>query len=161
MLLWMSLALADATTTYQGNYKIVENASQIETTLNDAVTKAAAQFNPVTRLVAEPRLREAATVCTVNVLNVTPDNFSSKCDDLPVLNATLNGGAITWQGKGDPLKVTTQRQGDTVRVIYTSETGTRTNIWKFAPDGTASLTVIVASSSLTEPMKWTLHYVAK
>ena len=145
-------------TTYQGRYVVASNKAKIQAELDQVVETAAEGFPFYAEAIARGKLRDAVTFCDHYDVVASPTSWSNVCDSLPLLEQAYGAPAISWStGKGDPVKVTTFRQGDTVRIKLKSESGTRTNVFKFSGDAMI-LHVTLEGESLPEPVRWTVKY---
>lgn len=141
-----------------GVYVMADSPEQLQATLDAAVEEAAAEFNPLIRVIARSRLRRATNMCQRYEIRATQTRWMHRCDDDPPLDRAIDAAVVSWKpDEGDPVGTTLTVQGNVSRVVLTGPSGSRTNV--FTADATGlSLEVIIASDSLEQPMRWTTRY---
>lgn len=155
LLLLARPAAADQLT---GVYELAVSHDELQATLDAAVERAAAQFNPLIRGFARSRLQRATNMCQRYELRVQEGSWYHRCDDDPPLQRAIDTSVVSWKpDEGDPVDTTLTVQGDVARVVLKGESGTRTNLFKVDATG-LDLEITIDSDSLDEPMRWTTRY---
>lgn len=141
-----------------GRYELAVSASELQATLDAAVEKAAAEFNPLIRGFARSRLQRATNMCQRYEIRVSGDRWTHRCDDDPPLDRVIDATVVSWKpDEGDPVDTTLSVQGDVARVVLKGESGTRTNLFR-SDAGGLDLEIVIESDALDQPMRWTTRY---
>jgi hypothetical protein len=154
--LWLSEVFAADPTVV--SLRRVETQAQALEITTAAVEAAANQMPWVVRPVARTKLQQVAFACPAYDFRWDAAEFRVQCVDSKPFTWKV-GQQGTWvddRGVAHPVSFT--RTGDRFELTLGGDDGTKSWIYDFRLPGSMTLTQTVASSYLTAPMRWVLHY---
>jgi hypothetical protein len=143
-----------------GRFLLAEAPPAYQPRLDTAVERAIASLHFAIRPLARHRLRPAVyeTVCADLSLHLTEELFAVQCAGDEPETRHFDGRDSTFTDGGDPYRVTFAFEGRSLTVTYAGPRGGQSNTYEFDAAGALRLHGSIFSSSLPEPLRWTLPY---
>lgn len=142
-----------------GQWVLAESPEAVQTRIDAAVDEAASAFG-LFRGIARGRIARGATWCTAYAFGHEPAAIGWQCDDKPrfeLPREDLGRPFVRDYGTG-PIETTVTWSPDAVTARFGGAEGGRSQVFRFAPDGTLTLDVAIESPRLPAPIRWTIAY---
>lgn len=142
---------------FAGTYTVADGAEPL---VEQAIERAVAKMNFVTRPIARGRLKKTNPAYRVIRIEQQPAQITFQFDDRKPLQLPADGRAIKWTREdGEVLDVSANVQGSVITQTFQAKDGQRTNRFVLNPDGASmTLEVTVSSPRLPEPVKYSVNY---
>lgn len=140
-----------------GTYHLVQSESD---DIHQAIDRAVARMNFVTRPIARSRLRKTNPPYQTVHLSTTASQVTIRIDEREPLTTPANGTPIQWkQASGEVVDVSTEWENGTLEQTFVAKDGQRVNHFSLSPGGELlHLKVTLTSPRLAEPLIYTLRY---
>jgi hypothetical protein len=156
-----ALALAQGTAAAQdirGAFTLYPQASD---DVAKAIETVVTPMNFIKKPLARKRLKETNQPPQRIEITATSSEVSISTDDGEVVRTPADGRPVEWTRKsdGETFMVTTVREGRVIRRTFRADDGQRASSYAISPDGgTLTMTVVVTSPQLPDPLTYTLVY---
>lgn len=128
--------------------------------INQAIERAVARMNFVTRPIARGRLRRTNEAYERIRISYTPAQVSVVTDARAPIVTPASGSAIRWTREdGEVLDVSTTWESGALTQTFKAEDGQRVNRYSVGPDGSVlTMQVTITSPRLAAPLVYNLRY---
>ena len=128
--------------------------------INQAIDRAVARMNFVTRPIARGRLRKTNEAYRQIRISYTPAQVSVVTDSRDAIVSPANGTPIRWTREdGEVLDVSTAWDGGALTHTFKAEDGQRVNRYSVSADGSVmTMQVTITSPRLAAPLVYSLRY---
>lgn len=124
------------------------------------IERAAAEFNPIIRLVARSRLENAAKVPQRLLFKVNDGELGLQKDSLPIRFTRPDGSPVQFTHDGKTTTLTRKLAGNTLTEVGRTDDAERT--MTFTLDGDKlTVTSVITSKNLKQPLRYTVTYTRK
>lgn len=155
--LTLARPLAAQTSGFVGTFNA---ARQSEPHIEQAIEKAVAEMNFVTRPIARGRLKKTNPAYQRIRIGQEGAQISIQFDERKPVQMPADGSAIRWTREdGEVFDVSATHEGGALLQRFKAEDGERINRFSLSPDGAElTLDVTITSPRLPAPVKYTLTY---
>jgi hypothetical protein len=143
---------------FQGTFTAASDADAPR--IDQAIEKAVAPMNFVTRPIARGRLKKTNPAYRVIRIEQQPTHIAIQFDDRKPVQMPADGHAVKWTREdGEVFDVSATTQAGVLTQTFKAEDGERVNRFSLSPDGsTMTLEVTITSPRLPDPVKYSLTY---
>lgn len=149
----------DALAAFGGTY-VLQNAATVKGLTEQAIDKAVAPMNFVTRTFARGRLRETNQPYKVVIFEVLGGGRVRFIrDGGTAINAPADGKPVSWKREDGKLyDVSLAVEGEQLRQVFAAPDGTRTNLYSLSDDRQVlTIDVTVTSPKLPAPLTYSMQ----
>ena len=134
--------------------------AQASDNVNQAIERAVARMNFVTRPIARGRLRKTNAPYQRIAIAFTPQQVTVTTDERAPIVTPANGTPIKWTREdGEVLDVSTEWENGALEQTFKAEDGQRVNTYTVSADGnTLTMNVTITSPRLAAPLTYKLVY---
>jgi uncharacterized protein (UPF0333 family) len=142
-------------------YSAVDAKDKSMAAIKRGIESAIDDMSFITKPIARGKLEKSNTPFETITLEVKGKSISIQHDDRKPI--TTNGKAVKWKrDDGESFTVTQELDGQKIVQTYTSDDGKKVMTYNFGGDNKKLIVqVVVTSSKITGPVKYTLHYTTK